>query len=263
MRKIVYILLLATVGCSNIGVEGLDGMKERSVDLRPYLTCNRYNTTQIDSINNALKSAIDQEANLRAKAVAAAHFITHSFPYAIPYAYETSRAGYKLISRYSREGFFLSPIDEDGHTYQPWGCDVPTPAGLYTDVANLQIHFANRIHCSWFTNWCWYNAGITNIRSDTTHADGYQNLPGVIKENLLAVKDEMKVGDFLYFKGHVAIIMEINGDIVKIGESALWNSNHTDRRNGVRWFTFNRSTVDYTTFRFKYLLKMGHIYGEF
>jgi len=263
MKKIIYIFLFALVAtsCSD-SIEGvIDNSSNRNVDLRPYLPCNRYNATQIDSINNALQDAVNSASTTRAKVVKAAQFITQSFPYAIPYAYETSRSGYKLISRYSKDGFFLSPVEEDGHLYQPWGCDVPTPTGLYTHVANLGDEFANGIHCSGFTNWCWYNAGIKDIRSDTTHADGYQNLPGVVKLDLPAAKNELEVGDFLYFGGHVALVMELKGDIVRLGESALW-SGHTDRRNGVRWFEFNRATVDYSTFRFKSVLKMGAIYGE-
>lgn len=233
------------------------------IDRRPFLPCNRYTVSQVDSINNVLAVAIGRESTIRAKTVAAAIFLTHDFPYSIPYAYETSRAGYKYVSRYYHEpGLFLKPFEEGGHTYQPWGCDVPTPTGLYTHVAHLEDNFANGIHCSGFTNWCLYNGGITDIRADTTHANGYQNLPGVTKVDLATAKNELQIGDFLWFDGHIALIIEIDGDEVKIAESALWHNDHNDRRNGVKWFKFNRETINYNTFRFKSLLKMDGVYND-
>lgn len=233
------------------------------IDRRPFLPCNRFTAKQVDSVNNALATEVGRASTPREKTVAAAIFLTHKFPYSIPYAYETSRDGYKYVSRFYRgPGLFLEPFDEGGHTYQPWGCEVPTPAGLYTHVSHLEETFPNGIHCSGFTNWCLYNGGITDIRADTTHANGYQNLPGVTKVDLASAIDELRVGDFLWFDGHVALIIEINGDVVKIAESALWHNDHNDRRNGVKWFMFNRKTINYSTFRFKSLLKMDGVYGE-
>lgn len=236
--------------------------KTTNEDVRPLLPCDIFSNDQVDSINNDLIAQIHKEATLRQKTLTAANYLIN-FPYSIPYAYETSRIGYEYSAVYAGSGLFLKSITDNGKVYAPWGCYLDEPTPLYDNIKNLDGKFANGLHCSSFIRWCLYNAGIRgDIVKRETIANKFKEIPGVNTLTLETNTAKIREGDILHFTGHVAIVLEVRNDTVKFAESAIWNSDHKDKRNGLRWRTFNKSTTDYSTFRFKWLLDMSKIYGE-
>src|SRR5690606_13282534 len=208
-------------------------------------------------MNADLAEKIKQAGTKREKAVAAANFLVN-ITHAVPYAYETW--GHSP-GRYTEKGLFFSDMRVGNETVASWGCGVSKPSSPVDDafigISNLGNHYANGLHCSSFIGWCFFNAGVAGKeRLNKKLADQYDSFPLCEKVSLKEAKDEIKEGDLLWFPGHVAMVIGVKGDMVKIAESAIWNGNHLDSDNGVRWRIFDRKKENYNSFRFKYLIKM-------
>ena len=229
-------------------------------DERPLMNCTKYDDEIIKAINDSLVITIHKAQTKREKVIAAAKFVV-SFKTVIPYAYETAGEEYKFICRYTRKGLFLKNVVENGYTYPAWGCDAKTPQVYIDRYKNLGATFKNGLHCSSFVGWCLYNAGVADASVlDKTWANNYRTFPLSTEKNLKDALNLIQPGDLLWFDGHIALVIGVDGDTVLIAESAIWGSNHTDPRNGSRWRTFNKKTTNFDTFRFKSLIQMDGVY---
>lgn len=232
-------------------------------DTRQLMSCEEFSDELIEAFNDSLDIAIKKAPSKRDKVVTAATFMV-SFCRSIPYAYEGGGDMYKLVCRYNRKGLFLKTIEENGYTYPAWGCDVEAWPGLAsTGINNIGQRFKNGLHCSSFVAWCLFNASVANASLlDKTLADDFRIFP---LSNEIVLKDAVDLiqpGDLLWFSGHIAIVIKVDGDTVTFAECAIWNNDHLDSRNGARWRTFSKRNTDYDTFRFKSLIQMAGVYGD-
>lgn len=231
-------------------------------DTRPLMGATAYGVELNKLLNDSLDRTIGGVRIKREKVVAAAKFIA-SLKEAVPYSYETTPNGiYKYVARYNRRGLFLSSFTENGINYIPWGQQVKTPDKYRDRYSNLGETCANGLHCSSFVCWVLYNSGYTSDLAllDKTYADTFPTFPGATILTLKGNVDKIKAGDLLYFPGHIALVAQTERDDIMIIESAIWGSNHTDPRNGVRWRTFSKTKTNYDTFRFKSIVKLD--YGD-
>lgn len=239
-------------------------------DRRPLLSCDSYSPAQKKSLQKEFDKKLKQAKSKRDKTVAAATFLVE-LEYSIPYAYEWNipEPGYELVARYPRKGLFLNDITEMAkgvnNTYPAWGCPVPTHERYpRKTVQGLGDSYENGFHCSSFVGWALRNGDAI---TDTTvlyqtHANKYRVFPGTREIPLKNAVDSnlIRPGDLLWFKGHIAMVIALEGDYV-IFASGEGGDKH-DATRGVRWRAFNKKTTNYSKFQYSSIIEMKNVYGD-
>src|SRR5690606_2844843 len=148
-------------------------------------------------------------------------------------------------------------------TYPARGRLVPTHERYPREtIEGLGDFYENGFHCSSYLAWCFFNAGaILDVELlESTYANDYRKYPKSREFSLKGALESIRIGDLLWFEGHVAIVIGVDGDTV-IYASGEGGSAHTPTR-GVRWRTFSKKNTNYDTFAYKSLIQMKGVYGD-
>ncbi len=104
-----------------------------------------------------------------------------------------------------------------------WGCDVKMAFGG-TDKQKNGVLYPFGVDCSGFITWAIINGGYyvddgkQKIIISTNPLSKYVDGISVDTVTLADAKGKAKPGDILYKKGHVGLILEVNGDTYTIAE---------------------------------------------
>lgn len=233
-------------------------------DNRSLLQGDSYSRRQKDSLYAAFSEALATVESKRGKVVTAATFLV-TLDYRIPYGFEwkiTDSHDYDYVGRYTKKGLFLDEFTESGALHKPWGALIPThPRYPRQNVQDLGDYYENGLHCSSFVAWALYNGeAVTDVALlEKTYANDYRTFPNTTEVTLKGNADLLRPGDLIGFPGHIAIVIGVKGNIV-VYASAEGGSSYPGK--GISWLTFNKRTVNYDTFSYKYFIRMNNVYRD-
>lgn len=242
--------------------------KYELMDKRPHLTCETYSDKQKDSLNDAFYAYVARAKTTRGKVVSAALFlvtIKHCIPYSFSMVDNRTRQpfpGHEYNTLYNQKGLFLKSIYFKGYMQPAWGCMVKRVPGTRLNVKNLGDSYPNGLNCSSFIVWCLVN-GDVGKPSDLymTSSLDFRNFPKTTAVPLSTGHKVVLPGDLLWFEGHIAIVIGVEGDNV-IYASAQGGGDAALPTHGIRWLVFNRNKTDYSKFAYTHLIKMAGVYNE-
>ncbi|SES68071.1 MULTISPECIES: hypothetical protein [unclassified Prevotella] len=235
-----------------------------SKDSRPLMQSNSFSQQQKDSLQTAFTQEMGKVNGKRSKVVTAATFLV-SLKCRVPYGHEwkvTDTHDYDYVGRYTKKGLFLNEFVENGSTHKPWGEMIPThPRYPRQNIKNLGDEYENGLHCSSYIGWCLFNGNaVTDVALlEKTYANDYRTFPSTKELALKGNVDLIRVGDLIGFPGHIAIVIGIKGDLV-VYASAEGGSAYPGK--GISWLTFNKKTIDFDKFTYKYFIQMNKVYGD-
>ena len=191
------------------------------------LSCGIYSEEEADYLDEVLEERINLAGyRTRAGVVAAARFLTLSFPYKIDYFYENGRldtSGERNYAdgegRYYHVGLYLhesrfADLSTDV-THATWGCQLYCP-----DEGDLCY---NGLDCSGFVTWALLNGGYDPEDIGAGPLENEYDLTDLgEKKKLSSLSDgDIKVGDLIGRDGHIGIIIGIENNEYYIAE-AYW-----------------------------------------
>ena len=207
---------------------------------KPKLTCGVYNEEQ----NNFLDSLLEERVNYAGKgtrgaAIAAARFLTLSFPYKVTYFYEHGRLDtyykgqpkvdgegrYHHLGLYLHESRFKNIPDEYVKEKKAtWGC----PLTNYDDTDGWAVGSkrGNGLDCSGFVTWALMNSGTDVGDIGAGMMEDVRDMSDLGPRHELtydfANNGNYKVGDVIARNGHTALLVGKDDEYLYIAESLLY-----------------------------------------
>ena len=204
------------------------------------LTCNVYTEEQNDYLDELLKERVDYAGRgTRGGAIAAARFLTLSFPYKVTYFYEHGRLdtyyeGQRKVDgegRYHHLGLYLNEsryknINDDyvKEKKATWGC----PLTNYDDTDGWAVGSkrANGLDCSGFVTWALMNGGTDVGDIGAGIVEDVRDMSDLGPRHDLtyeyANSDKYKIGDVIARNGHTALLVGKDDEYLYIAESLLY-----------------------------------------
>ena len=194
---------------------------------KQYLTCHNYTEEQADILDKTLEYKINEKGYLtRAGAVEAARFLTLNFPYKLKYFFENGRM--------DRSNSFFDYVDGEGRYYhkglyltdnkfselkaslrgpQPWGCS------MYNDTT--KVDNPNGLDCSGFITWAMVNAGYDpgDVGAGVNDYNDITDVGDIKYFTSDGAFENVKVGDLVGRKGHIAMLIGREGNKYYVGEA--------------------------------------------
>lgn len=194
---------------------------------KSYLTCHNYSEEQASIIDKTLEYKINEKGYLtRAGAVEAARFLILNFPYKLKYFFENGRM--------DRSNSFFDYVDGEGRYYhkglyltdnkfgdlkaslrgpQPWGCS------MYNDTTKVEN--PNGLDCSGFVTWAMVNAGYDpgDVGAGVNDYNDITDVGEIKYFNSDGAFENVKVGDLIGRKGHIAMLIGMEDNKYYVGEA--------------------------------------------
>jgi len=207
---------------------------------KPKLTCGVYNEEQNDLMDSILAERVEYAGfGTRGGTIAAARFLTLSFPYKVTYFYEHGRLetyypGQRKVDgegRYHHIGLYLDEsrfksIDDNlvKEKKATWGC----PLTNYDDTDGWAVGAKkpNGLDCSGFVTWALMNGGTdvgdigAGIVEETRDMSDLGPRHDLTYE--YANSDKYKIGDVIARNGHTALLVGKDDEYLYIAESLLY-----------------------------------------
>ena len=238
---------------------------------KPKLTCGVYSEEQ----NNYLDSLLEERVNYAGKgtrgaAIAAARFLTLSFPYKVTYFYEHGRLDtyykgqpkvdgegrYHHLGLYLHESRFANIPDEYVKEKKAtWGC----PLTNYDDTDGWAVGSkrGNGLDCSGFVTWALMNSGTDVGDIGAGMMEDVRDMSDLGPRHDLtydfANNGNYKIGDVIARNGHTALLVGKDDEYLYIAESLLY---------GVRTVKYSykqRGSKLYTNY--SYIEDMTNVYS--
>lgn len=200
------------------------------------LGCGYYNSEQEKILDEALAFKVNEAGyQTRGGVIAAFRFLILEFPYRIPYYFENGRLnnfdGQKYVDgegRYYKKGLYLTEnkfgdILASFAGPATWGCPITNYNDEYGYVIGEK--YPNGLDCSGFVSWALYNGGFDlgdNGAGDTLRDDDLSDLGervAITKEFIHS--GNYKVGDLIWWDGHMAFIAGITDTDIYVAESLI------------------------------------------
>ena len=234
-------------------------------------TCGVYTEEQNDFLDSLLEERVNYAGRgTRGGAIAAARFLTLSFPYKITYFYEHGRldtyyVGQRKVDgegRYHHLGLYLHEsryknINDDyvKEKKATWGC----PLTNYDDTDGWAVGSkrSNGLDCSGFVTWALMNGGTDVGDIGAGIVEDVRDMSDLGPRHDLtyeyANSDKYKIGDVIARNGHTALLVGKDDEYLYIAESLLY---------GVRTVKYSykqRSSKLYTNY--EYIEDMTNVYS--
>ena len=222
----------------NIKIIVTDLIEAPKINLnKPILPCEVYTEEEAKLLDEILESRVKIKGEgTRAALLEVLRFIGLNFKYRVPYFYEHGR----LIThydyqnqvdgegRYYHKGMYLSKNKYDEIKYvhedkKMWGCNLTNYDT--TDGWAFGAKKPNGLDCSGFITWALYNSGIdtgdvgAGITPEAVDLSDFGTMHTLTYE--FANSNEYKVGDFIAFWGHAALIAGKDDTNLYVAESLL------------------------------------------
>ncbi len=207
---------------------------------KPKLTCGIYNEEQNDLLDSLLAERVDYAGRgTRGGTIAAARFLTLSFPYKVTYFYEHGRLdtyypGQRKVDgegRYHHLGLYLDEsryknIDDNyvKEKKATWGC----PLTNYDDTDGWAVGSkrGNGLDCSGFVTWALMNGGTDVGDIGAGIVEEVKDMSDLGPRHDLtyeyANSDDYKIGDVIARNGHTALLVGKDDEYLYIAESLLY-----------------------------------------
>ena len=200
------------------------------------LGCGYYNAEQEKILDEVLAFKVNEAGyQTRGGVIAAFRFLILEFPYRISYYFENGRLnntdGQKYVDgegRYYKKGLYLtenkfSDIVASFAGPVTWGCPITNYNDEYGYVIGEK--YPNGLDCSGFVSWALYNGGFDigdKGAGDTPRDDDLSDLG----ERVAVTRDfiyngNYKVGDLIWWDGHMAFIAGITDTDIYVAESLI------------------------------------------
>ena len=215
-----------------VEINGTDLIRVATLDNnKPIVPCNAHSKEQVDTLDDILKSRVEEAGvGTRAAVAVASRFLTLEFPYKVPYFYENGRLtgnGVQGEGRYYKQGLYLGVEKQNQITKvmagpSSWGC----PLMNYEDdgYSKPNTYYANGLDCSGYVTWVLVQAGLDlgDIGAGASYERDYTDI-GELRYNSydLLHSGEVKVGDLIGWDGHIAIIAAMSDTNIYVTESLL------------------------------------------
>ena len=194
---------------------------------KQYLTCHNYSEEQASILDRTLEYKINEKGcQTRAGALEAVRFLTLNFPYRLKYFFENGRL--------DRSNSFFDYVDGEGRYYhkglyltdnkfsdlkaslrgpQPWGCS------MYNDTTKVEN--PNGLDCSGFITWAMVNAGYDpgDVGAGVNDYNDITDIGEIKYFTSEGAFENVKVGDLVGRKGHIAMLIGMDGNKYYIGEA--------------------------------------------
>ena len=194
---------------------------------KSYLECHHYTEEQAELLDKVLEYKISEKGyETRAGAVEAVRFLTLNFPYRLKYFFENGRL--------DRSNSFFDYVDGEGRYYhkglyltdnkfsglkatlrgpQPWGCS------MYNDTT--KVNNPNGLDCSGFITWALVNAGYDpgDVGAGVNNYNDITDIGTIVNFTDKDAFENVKVGDLVGRKGHIAMLIGIEDGKYYIGEA--------------------------------------------
>ncbi len=238
---------------------------------KPKLTCGVYSEEQNDELDALLKERVEYAGSgTRGGTIAAARFLTLSFPYKVTYFYEHGRldtyyVGQRKVDgegRYHHLGLYLheSRFKDINDNYvkekkATWGC----PLTNYDDTDGWAVGAKkpNGLDCSGFVTWALMNGGTDVGDIGAGIVEDVKDMSDLGPRHDLtyeyANSDKYKIGDVIARNGHTALLVGKDDEYLYIAESLLY---------GVRTVKYSykqRGSKLYTNY--EYIEDMSKVYS--
>lgn len=246
----------------------------RGVDNRPHIEKGTYTAKKIAELEKAFADSMNKKKTVRGRVAMAGIFVVHNLDRSIPYSFPIwnytkpdINPEYKYCGIYMRKGLFLKPLTENGKTYDPWGWPYPVTDAVKNAWPHTKFPdttFPNGFTCSQYVDWCLLNAGITMYGSEDLYSKWATQLrvfPGSKEVSLQQGSSTVRPGDLIGFPGHIALILGVVEDYV-IYASSDGGGDAGWALSGVHWHAYNRKTVNYDTYQYKFIIQMAGVYND-
>lgn len=216
----------------SVEVNGTDLIRVAILDNnKPIVPCNAHSTEQVNTLDDILKSRVEEAGpGTRAAVAVAARFLTLEFPYKVPYFYENGRLtgnGVQGEGRYYKQGLYIGQDRQNQITKvmagpASWGC----PLMNYEDdgYRKPNTYYANGLDCSGYVTWVLVQAGLDlgDIGAGASSERDYTDI-GTLRYNSydLLHSGQVRVGDLIGWDGHIAIIGAMSDTKIYVTESLI------------------------------------------
>ena len=207
---------------------------------KPKLTCGVYSEEQNDYLDSLLEERVNYAGKgTRGAAIAAARFLTLSFPYKVTYFYEHGRLDtyykgqpkvdgegrYHHLGLYLHESRFANIPDEYVKEKKAtWGC----PLTNYDDTDGWAVGSkrGNGLDCSGFVTWALMNSGTDVGDIGAGMMEDVRDMSDLGPRHDLtydfANNGDYKIGDVIARTGHTTLLVGKDDEYLYIAESLLY-----------------------------------------